>query len=309
MTVARAKTTAEVLEGVDLGGRVVVVTGASSGLGLQTALAMQGAGAQIVAAVRDLEKTRAALDCEVVPLDLTDLRTARAAAEAIAHRHSRIDMLINNAGVMATPLSRTAQGYEMQLGTNHLGHFVFTTGLVDSFVDGTRIVNLSSRGHLYSGIRWEDPNYDDESAYDKWQAYGQSKTANVLFTVEAERRWAPRGVHSFAVHPGVVVTELSRHLTREDFSGKLPDLEVTDVEHGAATTVWAATAPELAGLGGLYLEDCRIAAPVQPGGQERSDAGENTGGEGGYADFAVDPEQATRLWDWSQRQAELHLGD
>ncbi|BBZ78358.1 oxidoreductase [Mycolicibacterium anyangense] len=297
MTAAGAKTTAEVLDGVDLSGRVVVITGASSGLGLQTALAMQGAGAQIVAAVRDLEKTRAALDCEVVPLDLTDLRTAQAAAEAIAHRHSRVDILINNAGVMAPPLSRTAQGYELQLGTNHLGHFVFTNGLVGSFVPGTRIVNLSSRGHLYGGIRWEDPNYDDESGYDKWQAYGQSKTANVLFTVEAERRWGPGGVHSFAVHPGVVVTELARHMTREDFSGTLANLEVTDVEHGAATTVWAATAPELDGLGGLYLEDCHIAGPFRPGVQ------------GGYAAFAVDPEQAARLWDWSQRQAERHLGD
>lgn len=309
MTVASAKTTAEVLEGVDLSGRVVVITGASSGLGLQTAQAMQGAGAQIVAAVRDLEKTRAALDCEVVPLDLTDLRTAQAAADAIAHRHGRIDVLINNAGIMAPPLSRTAQGYEMQLGTNHLGHFVFTTGLVDSFIEGTRIVNLSSRGHLYGGIRWEDPNYDDESAYDKWQAYGQSKTANVLFTVEAERRWGPRGVHSFAVHPGVVVTELARHMTRDDYSGRLANLEVTDVAHGAATTVWAATSPELDGRGGLYLEDCRVAEPFVAGGQERSDPGTKASVEGGYAAFAVDPEQAARLWDWSQRQAELHLGD
>ena len=297
MTAPSAKTTSDVLDGVDLSGRVVVITGASSGLGLQTAQAMQAAGAEIVAAVRDLEKTRAVLECEVVPLDLTDLRTAQGAAEAIAHRHGRIDVLINNAGVMASPLSRTAQGYELQLGTNHLGHFVFTTGLLDSFVDGTRIVNLSSRGHLYGGIRWEDPNYDDESAYDKWQAYGQSKTANVLFTVEAERRWGPRGVHSFAVHPGVVITELGRHLTRDDFSGRLANLEDTDVEHGAATTVWAATSPDLDGLGGLYLEDCRIAEPF------------TEGVVGGYAAFAVDPEHAARLWDWSQRQAELHLGD
>ncbi|WP_328349810.1 SDR family NAD(P)-dependent oxidoreductase [Mycobacterium sp. NBC_00419] len=309
MTAPSAKTTSDVLDGVDLTGRVVVITGASSGLGLQTAQAMQAAGAEVVAAVRDLEKTRAVLECEVVPLDLTDLRTAQGAAEAIAHRHGRIDVLINNAGIMAPPLSRTAQGYEMQLGTNHLGHFVFTTGLVDSFGDGTRIVNLSSRGHLYGGIRWEDPNYDDESTYDKWQAYGQSKTANVLFTVEAERRWGPRGVHSFAVHPGVVITELARHMTRDDYSGRLANLEVTDAEHGAATTVWAATSPELDGLGGLYLEDCSIAEPFAPGGQERSDAGMDDGVVGGYAAFAVDPEQAARLWEWSARQAELHLGD
>ena len=290
------KTTAEVLDGVDLTGRTVVITGASSGLGLQTARAMQAAGAEIIAAVRDLDKTRAGIDCETVLLDLTDLHSAAAAA-TIADRHDRIDVLINNAGVMAPPLSRTAQGYEMQLGTNHLGHFVFTTSLVDRFTDGTRVVNLSSRGHLYGGIQWDDPNYDDESAYHKWRAYGQSKTANVLFTVEAERRWGPRGVHSFAVHPGVVVTELARHMTSDDYSGRLANLDVTDVEHGAATSVWAATSPELDGIGGLYLEDCRIAEPMREGA------------EGGYAPFAVDPEQAARLWAWSQQQADLHLGD
>ncbi|BBY63815.1 oxidoreductase [Mycolicibacterium helvum] len=291
-------TTADVLDGVDLTGRTVVITGASTGLGLHTARAMQSAGARVIAAVRDVEKTRAAIDCETVPLELGDLRSARAAAEAIAGRHDRIDVLINNAGVMAPPLTRTAQGYEMQLGTNHLGHFVLTTGLAEVFGDGTRIVNLSSRGHQLSGIRWADPNYDDESAYDKWQAYGQSKTANVLFTVEAERRWGPRGVHSFAVHPGVVHTDLARHMTRDDFSegGTLANLEVTDVVHGAATTVWAATSPELGGLGGRYLEDCRLAEPFVEGT------------EGGYAAWAVDPEQATRLWEWSQRQAELNLG-
>lgn len=293
-----SRTTDEVLDGIDLTGRTVVITGASTGLGLQTARAMQSAGATIVAAVRDVDKTRAAIDCETVALELGDLRSAGAAAQAIAEHHDRIDILINNAGVMAPPLGRTAQGYETQLGTNHLGHFVLTTGLADRFGDGTRIVNLSSRGHQLSGIRWEDPNYDDESAYDKWQAYGQSKTANVLFTVEAERRWGPRGVHSFAVHPGVVYTDLARHMTRDDFSegGTLANLEVTDVAHGAATTVWAATSPELDGLGGRYLEDCHIADPAVEGT------------EGGYAAWAVDPEQAARLWDWSQRQAELILG-
>ncbi|MEZ0354931.1 SDR family NAD(P)-dependent oxidoreductase [Mycobacterium sp. SA01] len=292
-------TTAEVLSGVDLTGRTVVITGASTGLGLQTAWAMQSVGAEIVAAVRDLDKTRSVIDCETVHLELGDLRSARAAAEAIATRHDRIDVLINNAGVMAPPLTRTVQGYEMQVGTNHLGHFVLTTGLADRFGDGTRIVNLSSRGHQLGGIRWDDPNYDDESAYDKWQAYGQSKTANVLFTVESERRWGPLGVHSFAVHPGVVFTDLARHMTRDDFraGGTLANLEVTDVEHGAATTVWAATSPELDGRGGLYLEDCHVADAMVDGV------------EGGYAPWAVDPGQAARLWEWSARQATLNLGD
>ncbi|MGY4708281.1 SDR family NAD(P)-dependent oxidoreductase [Mycolicibacterium sp. CBM1] len=295
-------TTAEILDGVDLTGHTAVITGASSGLGLQTARALQSAGARIVAAVRDVDKTRAAIECDTVALDLADLRSARAAAAELVERLERVDILINNAGVMAPPLSRTAQGYELQLGTNHLGHFAFTTGLVETFGAGTRIVNLSSRGHLYSGIRWDDPNYDNsndggESAYDKWQAYGQSKTANVLFTVEAQRRWGPRGVQSFAVHPGVVVTELARHMTRDDFSGRLANLDVTDVEHGAATTVWAAVSPELDGRGGRYLEDCRIADPFAEGV------------EGGYAAWAVDSEQARRLWDWSQQQVDLNLND
>jgi len=244
----------------------------------------------VVAAVRDVDKARALLDCELVALDLTDLDSVRAAAATIADRHDRIDVLINNAGVMATPLLRTKQGFELQLGTNHLGHFVLTTSLADRFAAGTRIVNLSSRGHLMSGIRWPDPNYEDESGYDKWQAYGQSKTANVLFTVESERRWGPHGVHSFAIHPGVVVTDLARHLTRDDVADRLANLDVTDAAHGAATTVWAATSADLAGRGGCYLEDCRVAEP----------SGAVT--VGGYAAHAVDPEQAVRLWDWSLRQ-------
>lgn len=294
MTDDGPRTTADVLDGVDLTGRTVVITGASSGLGLQTAQALQSVGAEVLAAVRDVAKTRAAIDCEVVETDLSDLRSVRAAAAAIADRLDRIDLLINNAGVMASPLMRTAQGYEMQFGTNHLGHFVLTNALLDRFTAGTRIVNLSSRGHLISGMRWNDLNYDDESAYDRWQAYGQSKTANVLFTVEAERRWGRGGVHSFAVHPGAVITELARHLTRDDVTARLAGHQVVDVSQGAATTVWAATSPELDGRGGLYLEDCHVAGPA------------DDAAKGGYAPYAVDPEQAARLWDWSQRQADLH---
>lgn len=294
MTDDGPKTTAEVLDGVDLTGRTAVITGASSGLGLETARALQSVGAEVVAAVRDIAKTRSAIDCAVVETDLSDLQSVRTAAAQIADRLDRIDLLINNAGVMAAPLMRTAQGYEMQLGTNHLGHFVLTNALLDRFAAGTRIINLSSRGHLISAMRWDDLNYDDESAYEKWQAYGQSKTANVLFTVEAERRWGPRGVHSFAVHPGAVITELARHLTLEDVTARLAGHQVVDVSQGAATTVWAATSGELDGRGGLYLEGCHVAGPA------------DDAAVGGYASYAVDPDQAARLWDWSQRQADLH---
>jgi NAD(P)-dependent dehydrogenase (short-subunit alcohol dehydrogenase family) len=285
-------TTEQVLAGVDLTGSIAVVTGASSGLGLQTVQALRSVGCEVVAAVRDVPKTRAVLDCDVVALDLADLASVRRSAAAIAARYPRIDLLINNAGVMAPPLMRTAQGFELQLGTNHLGHFVFTNSLLDRLGDGSRIVNLSSRGHLRGGIRWADPHYRDEAGYERWAAYGQSKTANILFTVELERRLVDRGIHAFAVHPGAIHTELARHLTRDDVNAALGrtsghPMRMKDLSQGAATTVWAATSAELDGRGGSYLEDCHIAA-------------ETSGdGSGGYAPYAVDPEQAARLWAWS----------
>jgi NAD(P)-dependent dehydrogenase (short-subunit alcohol dehydrogenase family) len=286
-------TTAAVLRGVDLTGCTAVITGASSGLGRETARALAAVGAQVVAAVRDVDKTAAVLPgADVVALDLSDLESVRSAATDIAARHPRIDLLINNAGVMAPPLLRTAQGFELQLGTNHLGHFLFTGGLLDNLGPGSRIVNLSSRGHLVSGIRWDDPNFRDESGYHKWVAYGQSKSANILFTVELERRLAPKGIHAFAVHPGVVATRLGRHVNAADFEG-MGTLTPTDVSHGAATTVWAATDAALDDFGGSYLEDCAIAKP------------QADGVPGGYAAHAVDPAQAARLWDWSEQQLAL----
>jgi NAD(P)-dependent dehydrogenase (short-subunit alcohol dehydrogenase family) len=286
-------TTSAVLAGVDLTGRTAVVTGASSGLGLETARALASAGAHVVAAVRDVDKAGAVLGAtEIVALELSDLTSVRRAAADIARRHPRIDLLINNAGVMATPLARTAQGFELQLGTNHLGHFAFTTALLDNLRAGSRIVNLTSRGHLVSGFRWEDPHFRDESSYEKFVAYGQSKTANVLFTVELEHRLAGTGIHAFAVHPGVIITDLGRHVNAADVK-TWGTLTPVDVSHGAATTVWAATSPALAGLGGIYLEDCGIGVPFVEGTP------------GGYAPHAVDPEQAARLWDWSAEQIAL----
>jgi NAD(P)-dependent dehydrogenase (short-subunit alcohol dehydrogenase family) len=290
-------TTDEVLAGVDLHGKVVVVTGVSAGLGVETARALRSAGADVVGTARDLEKAQAALahvpGVNVVELDLADLESVRIAAEEIADRRPRIDVLINNAGVMACPLGRTAQGFEMQLGTNHLGHFALTQALMPALGSGTRIVNLSSRGHLRSPMRWDDPHFRDESTYEKWTAYGQSKTANVLFTVELEKRLSPQGIHAFAVHPGVIMTELSRHLTGDDGSTlmtRLANITFKDVPQGAATQVWAATSPDLAGRGGLYLEDCGV-ADVTPGD-----------GSAGYAPYAMDPAEAARLWDWSVEQ-------
>jgi NAD(P)-dependent dehydrogenase (short-subunit alcohol dehydrogenase family) len=290
-------TTAEVLAGIDLKGKVAVVTGVSAGLGVETVRALRGAGADVVGTARDLDKAHAALadlsGVNVVALDLADLESVQVAAAEIADRRPKIDLLINNAGVMACPLGRTAQGFEMQLGTNHLGHFAFTQALTPLLSNGTRIVNLSSRGHLRSPMRWDDPHFRDESTYEKWTAYGQSKTANVLFTVELEKRLGPRGIHAFAVHPGVIMTELSRHLTEGDSSAvmsRLANIAFKDLQQGAATQVWAATSPDLAGRGGLYLEDCHV-ADVTPGD-----------GTAGYAPYAMDPAEAARLWDWSLEQ-------
>jgi len=290
-------TAAEVAEGIDLHGKVAVVTGVSAGLGVETARVLRSRGADVVGTARDLDKARAALagvpGINLVEVDLADLESVRVGASEILDRRPRIDLLVNNAGVMACPLGRTAQGFELQLGTNHVGHFALTTTLLPAVGGGARIVNLSSRGHLRSPMRWDDPHFRDESAYEKWTAYGQSKTANVLFTVGLEKRLAPKGIHAYAVHPGVIMTELSRHLTEDDGAAvmtRLANITFKTVEQGAATTVWAATSPELEGRGGVYLEDCHV-ADVTPGD-----------GSAGYAPYAVDPDEAERLWTWSEEQ-------
>ena len=288
-------TTADVIAGIDLTGTTAVVTGASAGLGVETVRTLTGAGARVLGTVRDLAKGEAALagigGVELVELDLASLASVRAAAEAIHGRADRIELLVNNAGVMATPLQRTADGFELQLGTNHLGHFLLTTLLLDR-VDG-RIVNLSSRGHLRSGMRWDDPHFHEEP-YDKWLAYGQSKTANILFTVGL----AARGHVAFAVHPGRILTELPRHLTEQDFkemaaSGRTAvPIPMKTVEEGAATTIWAATSAELDGRRGLYLEDCHVST-IETTDPARTE---------GHRPDAIDPEQAERLWAWSEEQ-------
>jgi NAD(P)-dependent dehydrogenase (short-subunit alcohol dehydrogenase family) len=293
-------TTDEVLAGVDLTGRTALVTGVSAGLGVETARALTSAGARVVGAARDLGKAKGALDgidVELVELDLADLESVRRCAAEVLERYDSLNLLINNAGVMAPPLQRTAQGFELQIGTNHLGHFLLTRLLEPLLVAGApaRIVNVSSRGHLRGGIDFDDPHWRTRD-YDKWKAYGQSKTANVLFAVELERRLGPKGVHAYAVHPGVIFTELSRHLTEEDLavlssgSSARGPLTLVDVPTGAATQVWAATTPELEGRGGIYLENCAVAEPT-PGDMS-----------GGYADYAVDPETAARLWEWSEQE-------
>ncbi len=290
-------TTDDVLEGVRLDGRIAVVTGASTGLGIETARALAAAGAHVVLAVRSDEKgeASAARIRESVPdaslehavVDLASLESVRRFGAEVSGRHPAIHLLINNAGVMYTPEERTVDGFELQFGTNHLGHFLLTALLLPSLLAGapSRIVNLSSNGHRSAGIDWDDPNYE-RRPYDKFSAYGQSKTANVLFTRELERRYGDRGVHAYAVHPGVIATDLGRYMTREDLkalrariaeaAASTPpsgsSLEYKTVPQGAATSVWAAVAPELEGQGGAYLADCRISDEDAPWTRDTADA-------------------------------------
>jgi NAD(P)-dependent dehydrogenase (short-subunit alcohol dehydrogenase family) len=289
-----------VLAGVDLTGTVALVTGASTGLGLETARALAAAGAAVTLAVRTNERGAAAeatirdrvpaavLECGLV--DLTVQASVREFAEWFAARHDRLNILINNAGVMATPFARTVDGFELQFATNHLGHFLLTNLLTPLLVAGapSRVVNLSSGGHRGSDIIWDDPNYERRE-YDKFESYGQSKTANILFSVELDRRLSDRGVRSYAVHPGMIATELGRHMTRDDYraiserakrspSGGLPQRK--SIEAGAATSVWAATSDEVRTQGGVYCEDCAV-----------SDQ---------HAPWALDADSARRLWALSE---------
>lgn len=302
-------TAEEAARDIDLSGRTVVVTGGSAGLGLETVRVLAGRGAKVVSVVRDRAKGEAALariresvpdaDLELAELDLSDLDSVRRGGDDLARRLPKIDRLINNAGVMACPLGRTAEGLDLQLGTNHLGHFVLTARLMDSLQAGApaRIVNLSSGGHRLSPIRFEDPFFEKEP-YDKWLAYGQAKTANVLFSVALDDRFRDRGIRSLAVHPGAIVTELGRHLGPDDLKAlmarsargeQVQKMEYKEVAQGAATTVWAATAPELEERGGVYCEDCGIAEPI-----------DDPGSALGVMTWALDRAAAERLWELSE---------
>ncbi len=297
----------EAARDIDLSGKTIVLTGGSAGLGVETARVLAGRGARIISVVRDEAKGEAAAaeirksvpnaNIEIAVLDLFDLDSVKRGADEIAKRCARIDLLINNAGVMACPLGRTAEGLDTQLGTNHLGHFVLTARLIPQLLAGApaRIVNLSSSGHRLSPFRFEDPFFEKEP-YDKWVAYGQAKTANVLFSIALDARFKDRGLRAFAVHPGAIQTELSRHMDQDDMKALLArrpanePMKFKQVPQGAATTVWAATAPELEGQGGLYCEDCQVAK-----------ASDNPDQTSGVLAWALDPEAAEKLWALSEQ--------
>jgi len=300
-----AQTTAsEVAEGIDLSGKLALVTGGSSGLGQETARVLAERGAHVIITARDVAKgedVAAAIRSstgnprvEVAELELGSLKSIRAFAERFLSRHDALHILVDNAGVMASPFMKTQDGFELQFGSNHVGHFLATCLLAPALLKGapSRIVSVSSRGHRLSPVIFDDIQFERRS-YDKWRAYGQSKTANVLFAVALERRLGVRGVHANALHPGGILTELGRHLTEEDrvfLQKRTAGMRYKSVEEGAATQVFAATAPELEDRGGLYLEDCHVAAV--------NDAPEALSG---VMPYALDPQNAERLWEVSEK--------
>ncbi|WP_028798665.1 SDR family NAD(P)-dependent oxidoreductase [Streptomyces sp. 142MFCol3.1] len=296
-----ARSTADdVLNGIDLSGKLAIVTGGYSGLGLETTRALTKAGARVVVPARRPDTAREALDgtdaVEVEELDLGDLESVRAFAERFLASDRTVDLVINNAGIMACPETRVGPGWEAQFATNHLGHYALVNRLWPAIAaGGARVVSVSSAGHHFSGIRWDDVHW--ANGYDKWEAYGQAKTANVLFAVHLDRLGQGSGVRAFALHPGGILTPLQRHLPREemvergwiDENGTPLNPEAFKTpEQGAATQVWAATSPQLAGMGGVYCEDCDIAEPAPADGNRV-----------GVCAHAIDPEQAARLWELS----------
>ena len=295
-------TAAEVVAGIDLTGRSAVVTGAASGSGVETARALAAAGAAVTLAVRDVDAARPVADditattgntaVSVASLDLTDIASVD---EFVAAWTGPLHILVNNAGVMTTPEAYTAPGWELQFATNHMGHFALALGLHDTLAaDGSaRIVSVSSSGHGDSPVVFDDLFFD-RRPYDPGQAYGQSKTANVLFAVEATRRWAVDGITANALMPGGIWTNLQRHwdpdvLDRTKEMVAASGMAAKTPEQGAATSVLLATSPALRGIGGRYFEDCHEAVVVP----------EIVDGISGVRDYALDPDAARRLWDIS----------
>ncbi len=303
-------TAAEVLADIDLTGKTAIVTGGYSGIGLETVRAMAAKGATVVVPVRSPAKAAEALagvdgDVRSAPMDLGDLASVRQFTETMADTLPALDFLINNAGIMACPETRVGPGWESQFGICHMGHFALSTQLMPllSKADSPRVVALSSAGHKISGIRWDDIQYESE-AYDKWQAYGQAKSANALFANGMARRLKSDGGHAFAVHPGGIFTPLQRHLPKEEMialgwlgedgePSELAKQGFKTPEQGCSTTLWAATSPSLDGVAGVYCEDCNIAAVTDPASP--------TAQYFGVEAYACDDEQAELLWSHSEK--------
>jgi NAD(P)-dependent dehydrogenase (short-subunit alcohol dehydrogenase family) len=309
-------TAEDVLYGVNLCGRRILVTGVSAGLGVETARALAAHGAIVVGASRDLAKAKAATaevqkeaasqsgGFELIALDLASLNSVRTCADGLLAKGQPLDVVIANAGVMATPFSHTADGFEMQFGTNHLGHFVLLNRIRSLIRPGGRLISLSSAGHRFSNVDVEDPNFE-RTPYDPFVAYGRSKTANILFAVAFDKRYRNRGVRAAAVHPGGIRTELDRHLDASHIEkmielmdqelageGKAP-FQLKTIPQGAATTVWAAIVAPADEIGGRYCENCHV-GNIVPDQVTISAASEGVRG------YALDPATAESLWNKSE---------
>ena len=306
-------TTDDVLAGISLRGKRVFVTGVSAGIGVETARALAAHGAHVVGAARDLAKARDATASvrdaaksggggfEIVELDLASLASVRACADRLNAKAEPFDLVIANAGVMAPPLGHTADGFETQFGTNHLGHFVLVNRIAPLMREGARLVNLASSGHRYSDVDLDDPNFE-RTAYVPFVGYGRSKTANILFAVEFDRRHRGRGIRAAAVHPGGIATELARHIDPGALAGMVeqinkdlaadgkPPFQWKTVPQGAATSVWAAAVAPADQVGGRYCEDCHV-AEIVPDDVKISSAVRE-----GVRAYALDPKHAQALW-------------
>jgi len=311
-----ASTTSDVIKGIDLTGKTAIVTGGYAGIGLETTKTFLSAGAVVIVPARDIDKAAASLsgldNVEIAHMDLMDPASIDTFADQFLASGRPLHLLINNAGIMWVPLKRDARGYESQLSTNHLGHFQLTARLWPALkqAKGARVINVSSWGHHFSPFDFEDPNFENRE-YATLLGYGQSKTANILFTLELDKRGLQHDVRSFSLHPGAIVeTDLKRYLSKEDLirigvydkkGNVLRDTEkgMKTIPQGASTTVWAATSPQLEGLGGLYCENTEVAVV---------DRTTNDFKElnslvlpGGVTPYAIDPENSVRLWSISEQ--------
>ncbi len=303
-------TTDEVLAGADLSGKRVLVTGVSAGLGVETARALAAHGAQVIGAARNLAKAKAATavvrdaaanggSLDLVELDLASLASVRACADALVAAQKPLDLIIANAGVMAAPFGHTADGFETQFGTNHLGHFVFVNRIAALLRLGGRLVNLASSGHRFSNVVLDDPNFE-RGDYDPWVAYGRAKTANILFAVEFDRRYRGKGIRAAAVHPGGIQTELGRHIGEETIETMIASMNAEQakegkplfawkiVPQGAATSVWAGVVAAADAVGGKYCENCHVTTNILDGEIGLT--------EEGVRAYAIDPANAAALW-------------
>jgi len=315
-TFGATSTTEEVLTGVNLKGKRILVTGVSAGLGVETARSLVAHGAHVIGAARDLKKAEGATaevrkdaaanggSFELIELDLASLASARAAADKLLDAGKPLDIIIANAGVMATPFGKTADGFETQFGTNHLGHFVFINRIASLLAPGARLINLSSSGHRFSNVNLDDPNFENEP-YEPFVAYGRSKTANILFTVEFDRRHKDRDIRAAAVHPGGIMTELARHMDpahidamikqmseQAEAQGEQP-FQWKTIPQGAATSVWAAVVAPAEEIGAKFCENCHVSSIVP----DEQTIGLMAEGVRGYA---LDPANAKALWKKSE---------